>query len=454
MDQSPNEYNGVQLDRKAKYWRIRIFAITWLAYAAFYLCRKNFSIAMPFFTRELGIDKEQLAWAITFYSILYMLGQFVSGYLNDRFGPRVVVSVGIAVSVIANLFMPLNSSLAIIIVLMSVNGLGQSTGWSGTIKNMTPWFKRKERGTIMSLWTTNYVIGGMVATALATYWATQGLNDSWGWKRVFVFPALVLALVGILYAVFTRNKPAEAVDLNESVELPKKSIFKIKKAKRKLPKDVFLNRAVWTASAIYFFVKFTRYAFLFWLPLYLTEALQYSDVDAGYTSIAFEGVGFLGVISAGLISDKLLKSRRFPVAAIMLFALAVTLLLQPLFVAQGPWFILISIGLTGFFIYGPDSLISGATAMDLGKEENAALAAGVINGVGSVGQLISPLVVALLSSQFGWPRLFQLFVVMALAAALVALTHWSYGLGKKHRKDGNAATDAQVDFITDSIQIK
>jgi sugar phosphate permease len=418
-------------DWKAKLWRARIFGITWVTYAGFYLCRKNFSVAMPFLSRELDATKEQLAWAITLYSILYMFGQFLSGYLNDRYGPRVVVSVGILVSVVSNLFMPWYGSLYVMMGLMAANGLGQSTGWSGTIKNMTPWFRKKERGSVMALWTTNYVVGGVVATALSAFWVSQDALPILEWRGVFVFPALLLLGIGIVYAVFTRNKPAEVVCIDESVELPKKSIFKIKKKKHKMPKDIWLNRTVWVASGVYFFVKFTRYAFLFWLPLYLSEALKYSDVDAGYTSAAFEGVGFVGVLAAGFVSDKLLKSRRFPVVSGMLFLLAIVLFVQPWLVARGPWFVILCIGLTGFFIYGPDSLISGATAMDLGKEEHAAQVAGIINGVGSVGQLLSPLVVAYVSSQFGWARLFQLFVAMAFLASMLSMSQWNFGRSKK-----------------------
>ena len=44
--------------------------------------------------------------------------------------------------------------------------------------------------------------------------------------------------------------------------------------------------------------------------------------------------------------------------------------------------------------YGTDSIISGATTMDLGSKRGAATAAGFINGVGSTGQPISPMIIA------------------------------------------------------------
>lgn len=69
-------------------WRVRIFAVTWLAYAGFYLCRKNFSVLMPLLLQHTGITKDQLATAIFGYRLMYSLSQFVMGTLSDRFGPR------------------------------------------------------------------------------------------------------------------------------------------------------------------------------------------------------------------------------------------------------------------------------------------------------------------------------------------------------------------------------
>ncbi len=41
-------------DPQLQRWQARIFTITWLGYAAFYLCRKNFSVLMPMWKSEAG----------------------------------------------------------------------------------------------------------------------------------------------------------------------------------------------------------------------------------------------------------------------------------------------------------------------------------------------------------------------------------------------------------------
>ncbi len=406
-------------------WRVRIFAVTWLGYAGFYLCRKNFSVIMPILTDEYGFTKTDFAWVLTGYSLVYMLGQFANGMLSDKFGPRLIVGAGLLISVVSNVMMGLGGALFLFMIMMWVNGYGQSTGWSGLIKNMATWYRHEERGIVVGWWSTCYVVGGFAGTLLATYAAT---NNSWlvelGWRRGFFLPAVLLTIIALTYIVFTRNRPSEA----GFEDLPEDAGFEQEVAgNNSILKDVLSNSAIWATGGMYFFTKMTRYSFLFWLPLYMTEALGLSDSDAGYTSSVYELVGFAGVLIAGYASDKLFHSRRFPVGTIMLLGLALILLLHPSLSQMGTLINAISIGIIGIMTYGPDALMSGAAAMDMGSQRGAATAAGVINGMGSAGQLFSPLLVAYVADNMGWNSLFYIFVVFALISAGLLATKWNYG---------------------------
>ena len=111
----------------------------------------------------------------------------------------------------------------------------------------------------------------------------------------------------------------------------------------------------------------------------------------------------------------------------MLFGLSLTFVLQPFLTGLGAVSTMVAIGLVGFFTYGPDSLMSGAAAIDIGSEKGAAKAAGFINGVGSAGQLLSPFVVAFVSEHFGWEMLFHIFVFASLISAILLTTKWNFG---------------------------
>jgi len=276
---------------------------------------------------------------------------------------------------------------------------------------------------VMAWWGTCYVLGGFLATVFATFAATQVLvAPAMGWRRGFLFPAIILAGGALWFAIRTRNLPQDeslpaaagtgSDEANDSGDWWEAA---------RCPE-------VWILAGMYFFLKITRYSLLFWLPLYLVQRMQYSESQAGYTSSLFELVGFSGTLIAGYVSDRLLNGRRYPVGATMLFLLAGALLMHPVIGRLGPVAMGASISLLGILVYGPDLLMAGPASVDAVGPSHAARAAGIVNGVGSLGQLISAYVVAVIVSRFGWDQLFTFFLLCAVAAGGLLTLRWNKGL--------------------------
>ena len=70
--------------------------------------------------------------------------------------------------------------------------------------------------------------------------------------------------------------------------------------------------------------------------------------------------------------------------------------------------------------------MSGAAAIDTGSPKAAGLAAGIINGVGSLGQMVSGFIVAYIASKFGWDSLFYFFVAIAALAGCLLAIKWNW----------------------------
>lgn len=412
---------ATELDRTQRVWRYRIFAITWLAYAGFYLCRRNFSVIMPLLERDLGYSNFQLAHIIFGYSLFYSLGQFCFGPLADRFGSRITVSAGLLLSIVATALMGFLPTLLALMVLCCMNGVGQSAGWPGLVKNMAPWFRQRERGVVMGWWTTNYVIGGFLAVVFATFVSTHGSGA--GWQRGFWLPAALLLAITVVFAVVVRNRPSDAgvAEINDRSE-EDASVSGAQSASRGLIFFKMLgDPEVWVIALGCAFSKIIRYSFLYWLPIYMTQKLRYSASEAGYTSSLFELVGFVGAILAGYISDKFMHSRRLGVAALMFGGLAFMCWIHPTLAAMGHLGAAFSIALIGIMNFGPDTLLQGAASQDAGAKWGVGTASGFISGFGSIGQVFSPYLVAYVADKYGWDRLFYGFVAVALVGgALLA----------------------------------
>src|ERR1700744_5259359 len=187
------------------------FAVTWLTYAGFYLCRKNLSIALPLLGRTSEMSSMRLANIVFGYSLLYAIGQFVFGFLSDRIGPKRVVGVGLLVIVVSNLAMGFHSAILWLMIFACLTGAEQATGWSGLVKIMASWFGPENRGIVMAWWGTNYVLGGFLATAFAT-WAVaeHSLWAHLGWARGVLFPASLLVIIALLFFIYIKDTPAQS----------------------------------------------------------------------------------------------------------------------------------------------------------------------------------------------------------------------------------------------------
>lgn len=414
-------------------WRWRIFAVTWLAYAGFYLCRKNLSVAMPLLSADLGYTNLQLANIFFGFSLLYAVGQFGFGVLADRFGSRVVVTLGLLVAVVSNLMMGFTASLVVLTSLACINGAGQSAGWPGLVKTMASWFRHRERGVVMAWWTTNYVIGGFVATIFATFVVTsRWLFPSWGWHRGFWVPAVALLVVTVVFFTLVRDHPSDAglpdivtVEDERGVEAGgspgRASFLETARTYSRMLGDP----DVWAVAVGALFSKVIRYSFLYWLPLYLTQQLRYGPGEAGYTSSLFELTGFGGALVGGYLSDKFMQARRLPVAALMMWGLAGACWLHPTMARLGHAGVAASICLIGIMNFGPDTLLQGAASQDVGATWGVGKAAGFVDGVSSLGQLVSSYLVGYIAQTFGWSQLFYVFVALSLLGGTIMATRWT-----------------------------
>lgn len=404
-----------------KRWRVQIFAITWLAYAAFYFTRKAFSVA------KLGIvddpsfplDKMMMANLDGIYLAAYAVGQFTWGMLADRFGPRVVVLGGLVISAAAALVMGTFATLPIFVTCMLIQGLAQSTGWSGLCKNLGSFFPAQQRGRVLGLWSSCYAFGGLVASPFAGWWAYTLIGS---WHAAFISSAAVVFVVAVLFFIFQRNTPQD-VGLPAVEPEPEQTAAEKNASVLEPLRAILRNRTVLTLGLAYFLLKPARYAILLWGPVIVYEQMpSVGKVGAAIVPTAFELAGLLGPIMIGMASDKLFGARRMPACVLSLLALTVALALFMGALHTGSVALVMALlFLMGLTLYGPDSMISSTAAIDFGTAKAGATAAGFVNGCGSVGAILG----GLLPGYFDTVTVFIVFAGAALFSSLVLMPYWN-----------------------------
>ena len=400
-------------DPRLRMWRWRIFGATWLSYVGFYFCRQPFGIVKSDLGKELGFGATELGdlWAI--YLITYAAGQFLAGYMGDRIGPRKNLLIGMGASALCGIGFSVSSSYLAFVGLMVLLGVSQATGWSGNVGTMAAWFHRHERGRVMGWWATNFTVGSLLAKAFASY-----VLGHQGWRASFVAGSIVLGLVVVLFYFNQRNRPEDlgfppVVDPREPEE------------DTEATGPTRFSRAVWIniglVGAFYFFAKLIRYAVDSWAPFFFNRNFGVTGELSGYLTTLFALAGIPAVILTGWLSDRFFNARRVPASLLMMVALVVCCVALYTLGTTSATVFAICLALLGLTLIGPDALMTGAGAMDIGKGRGATLATGVISGVGSLGPIVQELAIGRLYDRLGGDLSPIFFLLLASAIAGTAV---------------------------------
>ena len=426
-------------------WRVKIFAATWLSYVGFYFCRRPFSAAKSAIGDEFGWDATTLGNIWAAYLIAYSIGQFLASWMGTKLGPRRNVLFGTMLSILVTLAMGVTPSIPIMAGLAAVNGLAQATGWSGNVGTMSAWFHKHERGHIMGLWSTNFTVGAIVAGFAMAWvlsfreliieipWLFEIKVYSEPWRWCFFLGAAVLLVVCAQFYLFQRNKPEDVglAPIDDPVTPVDEAIVPDPPGEGRFG----LSRSAWTnlllVAGFYFCSKFVRYAVWSWSAYFLQENYELSGAKANTYAIAFDLCGIPGVYLTGWVSDRYFGSRRAGVAMVMMLGMMVATGMLAKFADSGVTVFVVLLGAVGFTLYGPDALLSGAGAMDIGGRRNATFAAAVISGFGSIGPIVQEVVIPRLYDQKAaqetgnlGPVFALLFGSATLATAFCAILVW------------------------------
>ncbi len=405
-----------QNDSLYRPWQIKILLSTWLAYAGYYFCRKPFYVTKVSISGALGIDSFGLAQLGTAYLVAYMVGQFSSAFFGRKMGPKLLLLTGILISIVSTFLFGISNSFWTIMLLTSLNGLAQGTGWPGCIGSLAFWFRRKQRGSVLGLWSTCYQFGPVVATLLASFLLARA-----GWRWSFFGGSMVLLAVWFLVLILHPNRPEDAglAPFQDEDEMPDPAAAH---GDKKLGWDRSVVVTIMMMGLIYFCIKFLRYALWSWLPWFLNKNFFISEADAGYLSTVFDICGFAGVIAAGFLSDRIFRGKRALLSFIMLALMTLSFFILYFMGSTNLAVFTISIGFAGFMLFGPDSLLSGVGAIDVGSKEGALSAAGIINGMGSIGPIFQEQLVGWMYRRYDRDLLPILIMLVAVAAVSAVFT--------------------------------
>ncbi|XP_042505859.1 putative glycerol-3-phosphate transporter 1 [Macadamia integrifolia] len=446
-----------------------VLVVTFFAYASYHATRKTTSIVKSTLDPEASVSSLSFSpwprnhflrstelkngWApfdgsdgsallgeldVAFLAV-YSMGMYFAGHLGDRLDLRIFLTVGmVGTGVFTSLFgfgywFNIHSFYYYLIIQM-IAGLFQATGWPSVVAVVGNWFGKKKRGLIMGIWNAHTSVGNIAGSLIASALLKYG----WGWS--FVVPGLLISFVGLVVFLLLPVTPASvgAEKEDDEEQSPKKIAEGVTEPLLGSESDVVKDKPVgfieaWKIPGVapfalcLFFSKLVAYTFLYWLPFYISQTAidgkYLSNATAGDLSTIFDVGGVLGGILAGHISDRL-DARAITAASFMYCAIPALFFYR----CYGYVSLYVNIALmfvTGMFVNGPYALITTAVSADLGTHSSLngnsralATVTAIIDGTGSVGAAIGPLLTGYIAAK-SWNGVFTMLMVAALVAGLL-----------------------------------
>ena len=379
--------------------------------AGYYLCRSSFSVAKPLLLDAFSdIDKVKLGAIASTGTLFYAIGKLVHGPLADRFGGKPLFLYGMLGAIGFSFLFGLGGP-PLFYLAWAGNRFVQSAGWGGMVKIVGQWSTPMKYGAAMSVVSLSYLFGDFASRMLLGSWVANGAQ----WHDLFVSSAIGLAMIAVVTIALLKEKPAEPIApvvREETSPLGSRNIFR-------LP-------TFWMVCFLSFVFTLLRETFNEWTPTYLNEAAKLTSAAAGQASSIFPLFGGIGVLAVGFLSDRLKDIsnpiRRLNYVPIGLTLSAIFLAVLGLVPGLSQTAIVVLVGAVGFCSIGPYSLLAGAISLDFGGSEKSASAAGMIDGIGYFGGILSGIAMGSLAQSAGWNSAMGSLGVMC---AVVAIITWS-----------------------------
>ena len=151
------------------------------------------------FRAEMGLSKEQTGALMSSFFFAYALGQVPAGYLADRFGPRRMLAVYVALWSLFTAATGLAGGLAGLIAWRVLTGLSEAGAYPASGRMIRAWFADSSRGRASSCVAT----GGRVGNAAALFLTASLIAALGAWRPVlWLYGSFGIVLAAMSWMVF------------------------------------------------------------------------------------------------------------------------------------------------------------------------------------------------------------------------------------------------------------
>lgn len=318
MNQGRFAFKEAVGDPQSSPYRWVMLAMLWFLYAFFGIAYRSISPLVTPILADLNMSYSQMGFVLGSWQLTYIGASTVAGFFIDKWGIRWSLFFGtliIALSVGLRYF---SSGFGTFLVLVALFGVGGPMISIGCPKTIALWFRGRDRGTAVGIYSTGPFFGGALAL-IATNSVIMPLTG-YSWRLTFAFYGVMTLLVAFLWWFLARDLETGEGSEQSGMRGVLRTLLKVRNIR------IVLVCGLLTFAIIHGFTT--------WLPR-IFEDKGFSPTLAGYAS----SVPLLAGIPSLLILPRFIPPARRGMA----------LAIMALLCASSVWLFLC---LTGFLMYG------------------------------------------------------------------------------------------------------
>lgn len=198
-----------------------LLIVLYLAYTSIYIARVNLSIASPELVRKSVLDSAQIGMLGSCFFCVYAVGRILNGILSDRHQPWKILTAGLCLTGLSNIFMSFFPPYTAMLLFWITNAYAQSMLWSSVLCVVTAVCRQDSVKKVTSIMVSSVAVGNILGIVINT-----GLITVFEVKSAFLIPGILTICLGVLTFRETRN-----IKMEKNAEKEHRSVLALLKNK-------------------------------------------------------------------------------------------------------------------------------------------------------------------------------------------------------------------------------
>jgi MFS family permease len=389
-----------------------------MMYAITYVDRVNVSTAASVFQKELHFTSVEVGFIFSAFAYPYLVFQVIGGWVSDRFGARLTLTVSAVIWAVATLLTGLSGGLVSMLCARVLLGFGEGATFPAATRALSDWTAVGKRGFSQGITHSAARLGNALTPPLVVW-----LMALVTWRGSFLILGVISLAWVVVWVWYFRNDPGEHAAITPA-ELEMLPDYASRRVNRNESIPWFpLARRMFPVTVVYFCYGWTLWLYLAWIPSFFVHRYH---LDLKKSALFSAGVFFAGVVGdslGGIVSDWIFrktgdfnKARRNVVVVCFLCSLGCMI---PILFSHDLMWASIDLSLGFFFAeftVGP----MWAIPMDIAPRLSGS-ASGLMNTGSALAAILSPIVFGyVIDKTNNWELPFLGSIVLLLLGSIVA----------------------------------